>query len=182
MDCRPEVFSWLLKKPTPANRKHAMPSAQFPLTEAFARQIGKFARKCLQENVQNARLNAMFVKTLTFLSVVLALAGSVRAGVISATWREQGCGESQAIGFNRESVPSAPSDTPDERQEVLLCPVGQAGLAGIATSGGGMSLGYVALSWASCALLTEPELCWRLHLDDDSLPCSPVLSGLLKPS
>ncbi len=131
----------------------------------------------------NATLDAMFVKILTFLSVVFAFAGNIRAGVISATWMEQGCGESVAGSFERNSSAPTPSDDrQDKRSEVMLCPTGSAGLAGIATSAGGMSLGFVALSGASCALLTEPELRWRLQIDDDSLPCSPVLSGLLKPS
>jgi hypothetical protein len=145
--------------------------------------IRNFGRKCLQETDENARLNAMFVKIVTFLSLVFALVGNIHAGVISATWMDHGGGESLVCSLEPDSSRPSPSERDqEERKEMMLCPASQSGLAGIATSAGGLSFLGVALSGGGCALLAEPELRWRLHLDDDSLPSSPVLSGLLKPS
>lgn len=136
----------------------------------------------MQDDLDFAILDAMYIKTVIFLAALIAVTSNVRAGVISATWIEQGCGGSATMIFERDSSAPTPSDDRNERQEVEVGPAGDAGLAGVATTSGGLSIGNFALPGVAFAVLAEPELRWRLRLEDCSLPPSPVLSGLLKPS
>ena len=124
----------------------------------------------------------MYAKTLISLIALVVVTGNAQAGVITATWFEQGFGSAEMRAFEANPPIPTPSDKEEERQVSLLCSNCCEGLAGVAASGGGISFGSVAWSGIAYLLQTKPELRWRIHFDDDFLPDSPVLSGLLKPS
>ncbi len=142
--------------------------------------IPKISKKRLHTHVKLAILDAMYVRTLIFLTALIAVTGSVRAGVISALWVEQGCGSIQ----NAISDPTPVEPTPGNRdqcpQEGLFCSASTGGSGMSVTSfGSNFSSFAVAVMFAMCVLTHKIQGFLRRH--DVSLPPSPVLVGLLEP-
>ena len=126
-------------------------------------------------------LGIMIVKSLIFLSSLIVVTGNLSAGVISATWLEQGCGASAPLDFEANQHVPAPCDDQKEGKDACVC-AANVGMSGLATAGAGSFVSLFAVAETLSSLLLEPNLFWRLKIEDDSLPPSPVLSGLLKPS
>ncbi len=124
----------------------------------------------------------MYVRTLIFLTALIAATGNVQAGVISALWLEKGSVETGMGVFEANPASPAPTENPDEHQESLVCSNCVAGLAGVTASSGATSSGGIAWFGAAYLLPAEPDLFSRLRFDNDLPPDSPILSGLLKPS
>lgn len=118
---------------------------------------------------------AMCVKFITFVAILCLLAGHASAGMICAEWTGQGVG---VCGVG-DSDPN-PSDSPSQVPVGWLAD-GDVGMAAVTIA----SVGGSALSAAtilSPPSLPAPRLIMRLALEDDVLPPSPVLDGLIKPA
>ncbi len=125
----------------------------------------------------------MYVKTLIFLTALISLSGNAQAGVISAHWLgDVGCEVGMSV-FEADPASPVPSgDQSDKCQNLGALACCDAGLCGAIASPLGASSGGTAWSRESCLVPSDLTLHYRLRFDNDLLPESPTLYGLLKPS